>query len=160
MRIGVVSDTHGHVANTLAAINLLESLEVARVLHCGDIGTETIPPLFEVWPTDFVFGNCDYDRDRLAAAIQHPNRTCHGVFGDLTIGKRRIALLHSDDHRKFREVIQSGTYDLVCYGHTHAAKIEQVGRTTVLNPGALYRANPHSLAIVDLESMHAEIVAL
>jgi putative phosphoesterase len=160
MRIGVVSDTHGHVANALAAVNLLDSLEVTRILHCGDIGAEAIPPLFKAWPTDFVFGNCDYARDELATTIRTAGLTCHGVFGDLTIGERRIALLHSDDHRKFHEVVQSGIYDLVCYGHTHVAKIEQIDGTTVLNPGALYRANPHSIAIVELETLHAEIIQL
>jgi putative phosphoesterase len=160
MRIGVVSDTHGHVANTLAAINLLESLEVARVLHCGDIGTEAIPPLFKKWPTDFVFGNCDYALDELTNVIREAGLTCHGVFGDLTIGDRRIALIHSDDHQRFRETIRGGNYDLVCYGHTHVAKIEQIERTMVLNPGALYRANPHSIAIVDLGTMKAENVNL
>jgi uncharacterized protein len=160
MRIGVVSDTHGHVANTLAAINLLEGLEVERVLHCGDIGTDTIPPLFKAWPTDFVFGNCDFARDELAASIQAAGLASRGVFGDLEIGGRRVALIHSDDHGKFREVINSRTYDLVCYGHTHVAKIEQIGPTTVLNPGALYRANPHSIAVVELDTMHAQIVNL
>ena len=160
MRIGVVSDTHGHVANTTAAINLLESLEVERVLHCGDIGTDVIAKLFQSWPTDFVFGNCDYSREELATTIQAAALTCHGVFGDLEISGRRIALLHSDDHRKFREVIRCGRYDLVCYGHTHVAKIEQIGKTTVLNPGALYRANPHSFAIVDTDTMHTEIMNL
>lgn len=160
MRIGVVSDTHGHAANTRAATTLLHSLEVERVLHCGDIGTDTIVELFREWPTDFVFGNCDYSREELADAIQAAGLTCHGVFGDLEISGRRIALLHSDDHRKFREVIRSDTYDLVCYGHTHVAKIEEIGKTMVLNPGALYRANPHSIAIVELDTMHAEIVGL
>ena len=47
MRIGVISDTHGQVANTLAAVRMLESLEVQAVLHCGDIGGRTsgIQPL-------------------------------------------------------------------------------------------------------------------
>lgn len=160
MRIGVVSDTHGHVANTLAAINLLESLGVDRVLHCGDIGTEAIPPLFKAWPTDFVFGNCDHARAELLAAIHAAGLTCHNVFGDLEIAGRRIALIHSDDQRRFREVTISGMYDLVCYGHTHVGRVEQLGRTTVLNPGALYRANPHSLAIVDLATMDVDVVHL
>ncbi len=73
---------------------------------------------------------------------------------------RRFALIHSDDPRKFREMIGSGAYELVCYGHTHVAKIEQIGRTIVLNPGALYRANPHSVAVVDLDTMHTEIINL
>jgi putative phosphoesterase len=160
MRIGVVSDTHGHTANALAAINLLVTLDVSRVLHCGDIGTEAIPPLFRAWPTDFVFGNCDNAREELTDAIRRAGLTCHGVFADLSMGERKVALIHSDDHRTFREVVGSRTYDLVCYGHTHVAKIEQIEGTMVLNPGALYRANPHSIAIVDLDTMHAEIIHL
>lgn len=160
MRIGVVSDTHAHVVNTQAALTLLESLAVERVLHCGDIGSIVVAKLFTHWPTDFVFGNCDYERDELAAAITEAGQTCHGKFGDLQIAGRRIALLHSDDHRKYSEVTTSGDYDLVCYGHTHVAKLEKLGHTLVLNPGALYRSNPHSLAVVNLATMEAEIVNL
>jgi predicted phosphodiesterase len=46
----------------------------------------------------------------------------------------------------------------VCYGHTHVAESHLEGRTLVLNPGALYRATPHSIATVDLQTMEATIV--
>ena len=69
-------------------------------------------------------------------------------------------LLHSDDAKLFQSTIQSGRYDLVCYGHTHVAKREQIGKTLVLNPGALYRANPHSIAIVDLKTLDVNFVSL
>jgi putative phosphoesterase len=139
---------------------MLESLEVDRVLHCGDIGSAAIVDLFAAWPTDFVFGNCDDRRAELAAAIEAAGQTCHGAFGDLEIAGKRIALIHSDDRRRFQQTIQSGEFDLVCYGHTHVAAIERVGDTLVLNPGALYRASPHSLAVVDLPSLEATIVPL
>ena len=160
MRIGVVSDTHGHMEFTHPAIRLLESLEVERVLHCGDIGSTDVVEAFAGWPTDFVFGNCDYQQEQLAAAISSAGQTCHGNFGELEMHGRQIALLHSHDRRKFQQSITSGQYDLVCYGHTHVAAIEPHGPTLVLNPGALYRANPHSLAVVDLETMQVEIVNL
>jgi len=48
----------------------------------------------------------------------------------------------------------------VCYGHTHVAAIEYYGATLALNPGALYRAPTHSLAIVELPSVVATIVTL
>jgi predicted phosphodiesterase len=48
----------------------------------------------------------------------------------------------------------------VCYGHTHQAEQHRVGKTLVLNPGALYRATPHSLALVDLEHLEATIVPI
>lgn len=160
MRLGVVSDSHGHVSHTLPAIRLLESLEVDQVLHCGDIGSASVVELFASWPTHFVFGNCDYDHASLRQAIESAGQSCHGLFGELTIGEQRIALLHSHEQRRFEETIHSGQWDLVCYGHTHVAALDRHGPTLALNPGALYRANPHTLAIVDLPSLEASIIPL
>ncbi len=160
MRLGVVSDTHGHVELTRPAVRMLESLEVDSVLHCGDIGSIEVVELFAAWPTHFVFGNCDYGIEQFAAAIKKAGQTCHGMFGDLEFDGVRVALLHSHDRRRFRETIDSGDYQLVCYGHTHVAAIDKRGKTTVVNPGAIYRAEPHSLAIVDLPAVEATIIKL
>jgi uncharacterized protein len=160
MRIGVVSDTHGHTANTREAIQMLESLDVETVLHCGDIGTPEIVELFSAWPTHFVFGNCDGNRDALRAAITAAGQHCHDEFGDLELAGVRVALLHSHDREQFRTAIQSGKWQLVCYGHTHVASIDNHGNATVLNPGAIYRANPHSIAVVELPQIEATIVTI
>jgi len=148
------------VLNALAAVRLLEELDVAALLHCGDIGTPEIPPLFQAWPTHYVFGNCDYEEDELRQAIQKvPGHVCHERMGTIELGGRQIAIIHSDDRWKFLETVRSNKFDLVVYGHTHIAKEEKVGRTLVLNPGALYRSNPHSFAVVDLDTMAAEIIS-
>ncbi len=160
MRIGVISDTHAHVANTLAAVRMLQSLDVEAVLHCGDVCSIEIPPLLNGWPAHFVSGNCDHDLQTLRAAVERAGQIWHGRFGDFSLAGRRIALLHSDDARLFRRVTTSGEYDLVCYGHTHLAEQHRHGKTLILNPGALFRANPHSLAVVELESLEATIVPL
>lgn len=153
MRIAVVSDTHGHAHLTRDALALVGKQPVAAILHCGDIGSPALIPLFADWPTHFVFGNVDYDAAELTAAIEQAGQTCHGRFGDLTLAGIRIAMLHSDDTGRFRETIRSGEYDLVCYGHTHVARCEREGKTLVLNPGALFRATPRSFAIVDLPEL-------
>jgi uncharacterized protein len=160
MRIGVISDTHGNVASAQAAVRMLESLEVKAVLHAGDIGSIAITKLLAAWPAHFVFGNCDHDHDVLRAGIEQAGLVCHGLFGDLSLAGRCIALIHSHDARLFRHVCTSGEYDLVCYGHTHVAEQHREGKTLILNPGALHRANPHSLAVVELESLEATIVPL
>jgi len=160
MLLGVVSDTHGHSENALRAVRMLESLAVEQVIHCGDIGSEAIPPLFAAWPTHFVFGNVDYNEVDLRAAVRRAKLKCHDRFGELELAGRKIAFLHSDDESRFRGTIQSGSYDLVCYGHTHVAKAERINNTPVLNPGALYRARRHTIAIVDLATMeptHVEV---
>ncbi len=160
MLLGIVSDTHGHVANTQRAIRMLSSLDVDQVLHCGDIGSEAIVKLFSAWPSHFVFGNVDDDQATLFAAIDACGQQCHGRFGRLQLAGRRIALLHGDETSRLREAIASGEFDLVCYGHTHQPEQHREGDTLVLNPGALYRAQPHTMAIVRLPEMELTHIPL
>ncbi|TWT73451.1 phosphodiesterase [Posidoniimonas polymericola] len=160
MKIGVISDTHGHVDLTQAAVRMLQSLDVEVVLHCGDIGGPDVVRQFHHWPTHFVAGNCDYDLDALGAAVRAENQHWHDQFGELTIDGLKIALLHSHDRKAFRKACRSGDYDLVCYGHTHIAAVEESDSTLVLNPGAVYRANPHSVAIVETAPLAATVIPL
>ncbi|NUQ65851.1 MAG: YfcE family phosphodiesterase [Pirellulales bacterium] len=159
MRIGILSDTHGRIDRTQEAVRMLESLKVAAVLHCGDIGSAEIVRLLRGWPCHFVFGNVD-DPDLLREAILEAGQTCHEWFGSLEVEDRKIALLHGDDYRRLRQTIASGQWDLVCHGHTHVADIRTEGRTVVVNPGALHRSARPSLAVVDLPSLKATPVTL
>jgi putative phosphoesterase len=159
-RIGIISDTHGQVEYTRSAIRLLESLEPELVIHCGDIGSVEIVRMLSVWPSHFVFGNVDDNPDMLRAAMQECGHTCHERFGTLDVEGVRIAFLHGDDWQLLERTITSGQWDLVCHGHTHRRREERFGPTLVLNPGAIYRANPHTFAIVDLPGLEVTSVAL
>jgi putative phosphoesterase len=153
--LGVVSDTHGQTAYALQAARLLASLNVETVLHCGDIGAPEIVAVFAEWPTHYVLGNVDgVARSSLEKAmIATPRHQCHGRFADLKLDGRRVAVTHGDDLARLSEAIRCGDYHLVCHGHTHCWRHERVGSTLVVNPGALYRAHPHTLATIDLATM-------
>ena len=157
-RLGIVSDTHGHIPNTRDAVRLLESLDVAEVIHCGDIGSLEVVDLLAAWPTHFVLGNVDSLSQGFAQHIEAAGQTFHDRFGSLEISDRKIAFLHGDDGMRLDREIASGAWDLVCHGHTHVAHREQFDKTWVLNPGAIYRANPYSIAVVDLPAMKIEHV--
>jgi predicted phosphodiesterase len=106
-----------------------------------------------------VLGNVDRDTVQLQRAVESAGHVCHGRFGQLTFDKTRVAFLHGDDARGLKTTIDSGAWDLVCYGHTHQARIERGSATRlVLNPGAVYRANPHSVAIVRLPELDVELL--
>jgi uncharacterized protein len=160
--LGVVSDTHGHVANAQAAVRMLEAFGVDAVLHCGDIGSEAIVPLFAAWPTHFVFGNVDGGSlaAGMAAAVEKAGLICEGRFGSFQLAGTKIALLHGDDGRLLNETIKAGEHQLVCHGHTHVPRLERVGATLVLNPGALYRAARHTIATIELPALQAEIITV
>ncbi len=149
-RLGVISDTHGHVFNTKRAADVFARCDVEAVLHCGDIGSPVIPGLLAQWPTHYVLGNVDMDGAALRDAIAAAGGTCHGRLGGLTIGERQVAWLHGDDQQQLSTLIRSGQWDLICFGHTHQASQIQQGKTMLLNPGALVRAWPKTVAVVDL----------
>lgn len=162
MLLGVISDTHGHIPNTRAAVQMLDTLGVETVLHCGDIGSPEIVPLLSRWPTYFVLGNVDGGSQAavLERAIQQAGQTCLGRFGSIELDGVAIALIHGDDWQLLDQTISEQKHALVCHGHTHVPRQERVGKTLVLNPGALYRANPHTLAIVELPTLETQIIPL
>jgi uncharacterized protein len=160
MRIGVVSDTHGHVGNTLAAVAQLGELRVDVVIHCGDIGSPQVVPLFAGWPSHFVLGNVDDDDSGYRWVIEDQGGTFHGRVGRIELEGRKIAVIHGDDQSALHAAIDDGDFDLVCTGHTHRRELRREGRTLVLNPGALYRANPKSFAVVDWPELDVTFVEL
>ena len=161
MLIGVVSDTHGQTSYAREAARALEPFDISAVLHCGDIGGTAIIEVFRAWPTHYVLGNVDvFDRDELRHAIVSAGQTFHERFAELELGNRRVAMTHGDDQRALNGAISGGQFELVCHGHTHQWREERLGETLVLNPGALYRAHPHTLAVVDLTNLSVTRIAI
>ncbi|MEZ6056482.1 MAG: YfcE family phosphodiesterase [Planctomycetaceae bacterium] len=150
MKLGLISDTHGHVPFTVAALRILFEQGVDAILHSGDIGSPAIVPLFLGTPTSFVFGNVDYDTQALRNSIAEHQFTCCDRFGELPLEEVNIALLHGDDSLRLEQAIHGGDYQLVIHGHTHERRLEWFADTLVVNPGAVYRANPRSVATINL----------
>jgi putative phosphoesterase len=152
MRIGIVSDTHSRYETIRKTVHLLQEHEVSCVLHCGDIEDEETVRLFSALPMHFVFGNCDDARDRLRAVMQECGATIQEPFGHIELEGIKIAFIHGDDKRLFRDVEHSGHFDFLFYGHTHQAETHRTGPTRVINPGALHRARPKTFVLLDLPS--------
>ena len=70
MNIGILSDTHNLVANTLAALEIFRREGVTRLFHCGDITSEATLALFKGWDMTFVWGNGDLEKAALTAAAR------------------------------------------------------------------------------------------
>lgn len=158
--LGVLSDTHGDVLRTRLAADVFQAFAVEAVVHCGDIGSDEIPAVLAAWPTHYVLGNVDRGCPELSSAVRAAGHTLHGRFAALTASGKRIAVLHSDNLEQFEAAISSGDWDLICHGHTHQARQFQQRRTLVLNPGAVHRGLPPSVAVVDLESLQVTTIPL
>jgi putative phosphoesterase len=159
LRIGVLSDTHGHRAKTERVVDVFHRRQIDLVIHCGDTGSPEIVELLSPWPAHFVFGNVD-DPSEIRPAIVRLGKVCHERFGAIELDGLHIAFLHGDDGNLFRETAQSGQWDLVCFGHSHVAEISQRGPTKLLNPGAVYRSARPSVAIVEIPALTVALAML
>lgn len=160
MRIGIVSDTHNRYPTVELALGRLKAHGIERIIHCGDIEDIATVEMFQGLQADFVFGNCDDDRDGLREAMRRIGATLHEPFGDLEIAGRKIAFIHSDNKRLFQDIERSGHFDFLFYGHTHLAEQHQTGPTRVVNPGALQRARPKTCVVLDLPSGVLETITV
>jgi uncharacterized protein len=160
MKIGVLSDTHGRVENTQAAIHLLRERGVELILHCGDIDSPATVRLFTDVVTHFAFGNWDLEAAKLRSAIRDIGGVCHADMGQIELAGKRIAWLHGHVRGQRHRLEVSQEWDFVFYGHSHKAEVHRSGRTLVLNPGALHRAKVKTTAVVDLISAEWEYLTV
>jgi putative phosphoesterase len=178
MRVGIVSDTHDRAAAVKAAVAILRDRQIDIVFHCGDIETIETLRLFTDFQTHYVLGNWDGDwitgvncgwaprapdgrkRDasRPRSAIEAAGARLHEPWGDLELEGRQIAWVHGNDRPLLKELERSDCYDYLFYGHTHVAENHRVGRTLIVNPGALFKVYPMTFAILDLQSGEVESV--
>ncbi len=150
--IGILSDTHDHADAMAAGLKTLAQAGAAFYIHCGDIGGQGCIDLLAGLKSAFVFGNCDFDRAGLARYAQSIDVPCYGNYADLTLDGKQLAVMHGDDPKLKHRVLTMQEHDYLLQGHTHLRADERVGRTRVINPGALHRAAVKSVATLDTAS--------
>jgi putative phosphoesterase len=120
---------------------------------------ELADPLRDI-PIHIVWGNNEGDPYTIGKVAQgYPNVHLHGSLAEVELGGFRVAVNHYP--RIAEGLAKSGEYDLVCYGHDHEGRDEQVGDCTLLNPGEMMGLNnPSSFSFFDLETREVERVVV
>jgi len=151
MLLALLSDTHDNARSTRAAVELLAAHRPAAYLHAGDLVEAGMLGLFAgLGEFHFVFGNNEFDHAGIRSMAAALDLHCHGEVADLTLAGQRVALLHGHDGALFHKLAHGGEYAYVIHGHTHVRRDERVGKTRIINPGALYRARVKSVALLDV----------
>jgi putative phosphoesterase len=148
MRIGILSDTHDQVARTSRAVALLGDEGAEVLIHCGDLTGTDIVHECGIYPCYFVFGNNDYNEDALRAAMAVVGGVCLETGGEITLDGKRIAVTHGDVVREVRRLAAAAP-DYLLFGHTHVPTDHRDGPVRYVNPGAIYRASEHTVALLD-----------
>lgn len=123
IKIGVVSDTHGHLDPAL--LKLFAGVD--HILHAGDIGLPwLILELESVAPVTAVIGNCDSGLEFKETEL-------------VRINDRKFLLHHIVNPDALAEPIKRRIIrenpDVVVFGHSHRRYCQTIGQTLYFNPG-------------------------
>jgi putative phosphoesterase len=161
MKLGILADTHDHVANTEVALAALHERGVELLIHCGDLTKPRMVKLFQGWRTAFVYGNMDRNRAALIEAVSATDGPFHvGTVYELEVDGRQVGACHGDDGELLEAMIDSGTYEVVFHGHLHVRRDEQRGKTRIVSPGALggRSVDPPTVCIWDSTRQSLEFI--
>ena len=149
MLIGIVSDTHDKTHPLIAALRQLRSRGAEYFIHCGDVGGEHVLDQFAGLPVTFIWGNNEWDVAGLEDYAKRLGLSCGGRLAEFDLGGKSFAVTHGDQPSIQRKILEAQQTDYLLQGHTHVFSDARVGRTRVINPGALYRAQFKTVALLD-----------
>jgi uncharacterized protein len=151
--LGILSDTHDNVTAAAAGIATLRAAGAQFLIHCGDVGGEQILDLLAGIPSVFVWGNNDFDRPSLKRYALGLGIQCGDDFASLEFAGKKIAVTHGDNLKLLRQAAEGDShYDYIFIGHSHIPADQRLGRTRIINPGALHRAAKKTVAMLDLKT--------
>ncbi len=157
MRIGVVSDTHGHIENLKEALKALLEMKIEVFCHLGDdyddMRDVNVPSEIQVIQVPGVFS--EYYKDP-----NIPNRLIMQWEGkSFLLTHTRTS--HKNDLKEDpdpEELLEKGKVDAVLYGHTHIPAIIMEGKSFLFNPGHLKdedkKGFPPTFGLISVEKDH------
>ena len=144
MKILVISDTHNFISDV---VSLIETLNPDYVIHLGDM-CDDCERLEETFPHKLIIsvrGNNDY----------YDQKYPYERFFEL--GGKKIFMCHGHKYNvkaTLSRLMYKGEElgaDIILYGHTHIAYLEQADDKIVMNPGSM-----HTYGIIEIEDGKAE----
>jgi putative phosphoesterase len=148
--LGVISNSDGRAESVASAVNIFKSAGAEYVIHLGDVGgRHVLDALGENVHAAFVWGDRDRDRMGLLRYAHSIGVECMGLMGDLDIDGKKIAVLHGDDRKLMRKLLDEQQHDYLLCGHEATVEDYKVGKTRILNPGSLRGAQSGSALLLN-----------
>lgn len=155
MKIGILSDTHNHSVNINKALAIINQFQPELLIFCGDATTVEAVEWFCEYPIIYTFGNGDFSTGEIKAFLKAYNQSNFAGYVFIgEVGGKKIGVTHGHLLNNYDEMVNNGQLDYVFTGHTHMRMDKRIGRTRLINPGALggTRKQSRSVAILDLNT--------
>jgi putative phosphoesterase len=152
MIICILSDTHNSRSVAKRAASQVATHAPEAVIHCGDLESPDMLEIFSGLPMHLVFGNCDWDTQGIRKKAEQLSFGEVGYSIELTLAGKKIFAHHGNNGTLLSQALASGEFDYIFHGHTHRKDDQQEGRTRIICPGALYRADSFTFSVLNLQT--------
>ncbi len=153
MKIGVMSDTHDHLSNTIHALSIFHEHGIETIIHCGDLTSLEMVSHFRDFRLIYTMGNMDHVTGAIKKRLEKMRKdNFAGMIFRGTLDGVPVAAVHSHVEGAVMALVQEKRYKWLFHGHTHEKRDETIQGVRVVNPGALggMGREPRSFCIVDL----------
>lgn len=155
MKLLVIGDSHGNIANLKHVMGFAKSINAGVVIHTGDWNDlKSLETVFNYnIPIYTVLGNADID-ERIANRLQRIGKTnFNREFLKFKIGGIKIGVVH---HFVKDQQLMAKDCLTIFTGHYHSQKEWEVDGIKIIRPGAL--ENGINFAIFDTETKMVEFI--
>jgi len=164
MKIGIISDTHDRLPFIEKAVRKMNEEEVELVLHAGDYSAPFVTSRFKPLKAKMigVFGNNDAEKDLLRRKFNDIGVEIRGKFAEIQADGLKIALLHGEEAELLNSLVNTKSYNVVVYGHTHQSEIKRKNGVLVINPGEVcgYLSGKATIGLLDTSTMNVTILPI
>jgi len=153
MKVLIISDSHGHIANLKLVMGFAKKYKVGAVIHCGDWDNlDSVKTVLSFGiPLYTVLGNADIDSE-IEEFLKFNTKKFAPDFLKFELDGRRIGVTHkvkAEDDR-FEKL------DVVFSGHYHSSESKMINFLTYVRPGAII--NGVNFAVYETETNVVEFI--
>lgn len=134
MRIVIISDSHGHIANLKHVMGFAQKIKAEAVIHCGDWDdAESVKTVLDYnIPLYSILGNADIDSEVEEILISECKKF-DPFFLKFELDRRKIGVIHNA--KKVEAGI--GNLDIIFSGHFHSQEQKIINFQKFVRPGAI-----------------------
>ena len=163
MKIGVLSDTHDNLSNTLTVLDTYRERGIVTIVHCGDLTSPEMVSHFRGFRVIFTTGNMDHTTGAISKRLGKMGEdNFAGLVYKGSLGGVPIAVTHSHVDGKIMELVRENRFKWIFHGHTHEKRDEVVQGVRIVNPGALggLGREARTFCVVDLDAGDVEFIQI
>ena len=144
--IFVFSDSHGYAGNMLRALDA-ELPDLMIHLGDGEYDLDAVKARYPLLPAETVRGNCD----RFSVSVKTLRMTVAGKRIFATHG-HLYDVKYDADLTRLRYAALEDDADVVLFGHTHRAYLDEFAGMKILNPGTCGRTPGPTYGRITIEN--------